>query len=94
MSLEAHYQQVLDLSQRMLAAGMAQHWDELVSLEQQRRARLDQAPAAAPTDASPALRELIGQIRQCDAELSEKVEAWMTHARILLRLDSQASPKP
>ena len=95
MPTEAHYRQVLALSQRMLAEGMAQHWDELVALEAQRQRLLDQAPKVAPTESSRlTLRELIVQVQQCDAQLSEKLEAWLTHARILLRLDPPPSPKP
>lgn len=93
MTAQAHYQQVLDLSQRMLAAGMAQHWDELVALEAQRRTLLEEAPASAPTAPSPSLLELIGEIQQCDAQLTERLEAWLAHARILLRMDTQSSPK-
>ena len=93
MATLAHYQQILDLSQRMLAAGMAQHWDELVALEAQRQALFDAAPVATPTPPSPSLLELIGEIQQCDAQLSEKLEAWLAHARILLRMDAQPSPK-
>ena len=94
MTAPAHYQQLLDLSQRMLAAGMAQQWDELIALEQQRQALFDQAPAFAPVEPSSQVGELIGEIQQCDAQLSEKLEAWLTHARILLRMDAAASPKP
>ena len=93
MAAETHYRQVLVLSQRMLAAGMAQHWNELVALEAQRQALLDQAPDAAPTDPSSPLGELIREIQQCDAQLSEKLEAWLCHARILLRMDAKASPR-
>ena len=94
MAGQAHYRQLLDLSQRMLAAGMAQHWDELIALEQRRQALFDQAPALAPVGPSSPVGELIGQIQQCDAQLSEKLEAWLSHARILLRMDAAASPKP
>lgn len=87
MPLEAHYRRVLELSQRMLDAGMAQRWDELVGLEAERRALLASGPPPGKGDSPVQLIELIGQIQACDAELSEKVEAWMTHARILLRLD-------
>ena len=93
MAPQAHYRQVLDLSQRMLAAGMAQHWDELVALEAQRQTLLEQAPDAGPAAQSPSLLELIREIQQCDAQLSEKLEAWLAHARILLRMDAQSSPK-
>ena len=93
MAAEAHYQQVLALSQRMLAAGMAQHWDELVALEAQRQTLLDQAPATAPNEPSLPLSELIGEIQQCDAQLSEKLEAWLSDARILLRMDAKSSPE-
>ena len=93
MAAQAHYRQVLDLSQRMLAAGMAQHWHELVALEAQRQALFDTAPATASTAPSPSLLELIGEIQQCDAQLTEKLEAWLAHARILLRMDEKSSPK-
>jgi len=92
MAAEAHYRQVLALSQRMLAAGMAQHWDELVALEAQRQTLLDQTPDTTPNESRP-LGELIGEIQQCDAQLSEKLEAWLSHARILLRMDAKSSPK-
>ena len=93
MAAQAHYRQVLDLSQRMLAAGMAQHWDELVALEAQRQTLLDDAPVSAPAAPPPALLELIGEIQQCDAQLTEKLEAWLSDARILLRMDAKSSPK-
>ena len=94
MLTEAHYRHLLELSQRMLDAGMAQNWDELVSLEQQRRIFLEKSSIITKTDFPLPLIELIHQIQACDAQLSEKLDAWMTHARILLRLDTQHSPKP
>lgn len=93
MSAEEHYRQLLDLSQRMLAAGMAQNWDELVALEQQRRVLLGKAPIVAQTDLRQPLIDCIREIQRCDTQLREKVDAWMTHARILLRQDSEQSPK-
>ena len=94
MDVPTHYRELLDLSQRMLAAGIAQQWDELVALEAQRQALFDRTPAAAPIVPASPLGELIGEIQQCDAQLSEKLEAWLSHARILLRMDPKASPKP
>lgn len=66
----------------MLAAGLAQAWDDLIALEDRRRMLFAQAETSAlhPEDAL-----LIQEIQKCDAELTEKVDAWMTHARILLR---------
>ena len=93
MAAQAHYRQVLDLSQRMLAAGMAQHWDELVALEAQRQTLLEQTPATAPDEPPRPLSELIREIQQCDAQLSEKLEAWLSDARILLRMDAKSSPQ-
>lgn len=75
----------------MLVAGMAQQWDELVSLEQQRRALIGNTPASAQTDPPRPSIELIHEIQACDAELREKLDAWMAHARILLRLDKPAA---
>lgn len=94
MSAEAHYRQLLDLSQHMLAAGKAQDWDELVRLEEQRRALLYIPFVAIPGESSRQAIELIHQIQACDAELREKVETWMAHTRILLRLDTPPSPGP
>lgn len=93
MPAEGHYQQLLDLSQRMLAAGMAQQWDELVRLEQQRRVVLKTHPAATRSDSPQQVIELINKIQACDSELREKLEAWMAHARTLLRLDAHPSPE-
>lgn len=93
MPAEEHYQQLLDLSQSMLAAGMAQQWDELVRLEQQRRAVLKTHPTATRPDSPQQVIELINKIQACDSELREKLEAWMAHARALLRLDVHPSPE-
>ena len=92
MNIEAHYRQALELSQRMLAAGMAQHWDEMAALEAQRQQLFAATPTLGPADSREQLRELIGQIQRCDAQLNEKLEAWMHDARILLRMDQPASP--
>lgn len=72
MLTETHYRQLLELSQRMLDAGMAQHWDELVSLEQQRRALLEKAPAMNQADSPLPLIELIHQIQACDQPNCER----------------------
>ena len=93
MSIEAHYRQVLELSQRMLAEGMAQHWDEMAALEAERQRLFDATPVLGPADSRERLRELIGQIQRCDAQLNEKLEAWMHDARILLRIDARSSPQ-
>jgi hypothetical protein len=92
MPAAAYCRQLLDLSERMLSAGMAQHWDELIALERQRSALLDQAPAFTPDDTPQPLIDLIAQVQACDAQLREKVDAWMTHARILLRVASHSPP--
>ena len=92
VSAAAYHRRLLDISQRMLSAGMAQRWDELVELEQQRREMFEQAPRTASGTLQPADRELLEQIRSCDTELNEKLEAWLTHVRILLRMDKPASP--
>jgi hypothetical protein len=76
------YEQILALSKQMLAAGMAQAWDDLIALEDQRRTLFSQVETQVlrPEDSV-----LIREIQKCDAELIQKVGAWMTHARILLR---------
>ena len=93
MPAEEHYQQLLDLSQSMLVAGMAQQWDELVRLEQKRRVVLKTPPLITRSDSPQQLIELINKIQACDSELREKLEAWMTHARTLLCLDAHPSPE-
>ena len=75
----------------MLTAGMAQHWDELVTLEAQRRALLDQGEQTSISPTTPADKALISEIQVCDAQLSEKLDAWMSHVRILLRLDKPSA---
>ena len=93
MLAEAYYRQLLDLSQRLLSAGMAQHWDVLLRLDQERRALLDSPPRIAPGESTRPLIESIRQVQACDAQLLEKVETWMAGARILLRLDTRRAPE-
>jgi len=94
MSAESHYRNILDLSQRMLVAGKKQEWDDLIQLERQRAALQTETPGPVPPNAANTVVELIHQIQQCDAELKEKVGTWMKHARILLRMDSDAERQP
>ena len=82
----AHYQQILELSERMLSAGLAQEWAELVRLEEQRQILLKSSPPFAADTPKIALAELIRKIQDSDDALREKVETWLKHARILLRL--------
>lgn len=72
----------------MLNAGKEQHWDELVLLEQQRHSLLLSKPGFTQQDTPQPLIELIQQIQDCDSQLREKLDAWMSHARILLRMNS------
>ena len=88
-TVSEHFRELLDVSQRMLDAGMAQRWDELIELERQRRALFENAPTGALRQADDAL---IREIQACDTQLTERIEAWMAHARILLRMDQPASP--
>ena len=99
MSLAAHYRQVLSLSQAMLAAGRAQAWADLIGLEGQRAALLANPPPTPPnvdeaTDEIAESIRLIREIQHCDAELRDKLDAWMRHARILLRLDASPPLEP
>ena len=87
-STTEHYRKLLDVSRRMLDAGMAQRWDELIDLERQRRGLFENLPAGASGNAD---NEMIREIQACDAQLAEKLEAWMAHVRILLRMDKPAS---
>lgn len=89
MTATAYYQHLLDLSQGMLKAGNAQDWDQLIELEQQRKAALNLPPPAINQDGTGPSIALIHQIQACDRELLEKLEAWMDHARVLLRLDTK-----
>jgi hypothetical protein len=78
----SRYQSILAISRQMLAAGMSQDWDLLVDLEKQRQQLLSK------TDGMPATQSdasLILEIQQCDSQLREKVEAWMSHVSIFLK---------
>ena len=85
----AHYQRILELSERMLAAGMAQEWAELIRLEEQRQVLLQATPSITSDTPKAPLAELIGKIQDCDNILREKVGTWLKHARILLRLPTE-----
>lgn len=93
MRAEAYYRQLLDVSQRMLASGMAQQWDELVLLDEQRRELLSNPPQVFPDESTQLLIESIRQVQVCDAQLLGKVEDWMTSARVLLRMDNRRTPE-
>ena len=88
MTLENHYRQLLQISQDMLAAGQAQEWEKLVSLEATRSLLLEKSPApiAAKGENPQSAVALIHQIQAIDAQLQEIVATWLEHARILLRI--------
>jgi len=94
MSAEMQYRKLLDLSERMLTAGLAQRWDELIELERQRNTLLYQTLDAEQPGLRQTKIELIGKIQVCDTQLREKIDAWLAHARILLRLDTPHAAKP
>lgn len=83
MNVASVYQQILALSRQMLETGMAQNWDKLVELEAQRHGLFAQI---AGQQLSPAMAPVLQEIKHCDDELREKVEAWLGHAKILLRM--------
>lgn len=76
------YQNVLEVSKQMLAAGMNQDWDVLIDFEKQRQQLLLKTVGqpVTPDDAS-----VILEIQRCDSQLHEKVDAWMSHVRIFLQ---------
>lgn len=82
MTAESQFRRVLQLSKQMLEAGRNQEWERLITLEGERQQLLPKIPIA-PTDIH--LVPLLQEIQRCDEELREKLEAWMKHARILLR---------
>lgn len=93
MAPEAHYRQVLQISQEMLTAGKAEEWDRLISLEEVRSSLLQQSltPALAKGKSNQSAAEIILQIQAIDAELQEIVATWLEHARILLRIKPVAT---
>ena len=76
---------ILDISRLMLEAGRAQEWESLLALEEQRRSML----AEVPTVGGQGTRETVDALKEiltCDKELIEKVDHWLQHARVLLRM--------
>lgn len=88
---ESHYQRILEVSQQMLDAGLAQEWEQLLSLEKQRQLLLQTIPTQAAIEQDHIV-DLIHQIQKKDLLLQEKVEAWLAHARILLRMPPRTAP--
>ncbi len=83
--LEIQYGRILEVSQKMLAAGEAQEWDSLLELEKQRQNLF----ALLPSDnrnLPGGLADTLREIQRSDRMLMEKVENWLQHARILLRM--------
>ena len=79
------YQAILNVSRMMLEAGRAQEWESLLALEEQRRSMLAEVStvgAQGARETADALKEIL----TCDKELIEKVDHWLQHARVLLRM--------
>lgn len=82
MDANSQFQRVLELSKLMLEAGQNEEWERLIALENKRQQLLPNIPVK-PADIH--LVPLLQEIQQYDEELREKLEAWMKHAKILLR---------
>jgi DnaJ-domain-containing protein 1 len=82
---QAHYQQILELSQSMLNAGIAQEWLELARLEEERQALFNLTTNVSNGAPKEALVALIQKIQDSDNLLKEKIQACLEHTRILLR---------
>ena len=87
-SLDAQYREILTLSRQMLEAGKAQEWDSLLALEKKRQDLFSTLPAVSRTPHQMGLSNTLREILSCDGELMDKVEHWLQHARILLRMPS------
>ncbi len=83
--LDIQYQAILQVTRMMLEAGRAQEWDSLLALEKQRQ-ELFAGRSAGGDRGTPNLAGTLEEILSCDKELMEKVEHWLQHARILLRM--------
>lgn len=82
MSKESQFHEALELSRQMLEVGRSQKWERLIALEGERQ-KLLRSISVARTDAH--LLPVLQEIKRCDDELRERLEAWMKHAKILLR---------
>lgn len=89
LPLEIQYGRILEVSQQMLAAGQAQEWDSLLELEKQRQSLF----ALLPTETGSlpdGLADTLREIQRSDRMLMEKVENWLQHAKILLRMPPES----
>lgn len=86
MQIQERYQQVLELSREMLAAGRLQDWDHLADLEARRSALLKESPDAPPPPSADEIISLIREIQACDAELKETLTTTQAQIRTLLRI--------
>jgi len=84
--LNLQYQKILDISRQMQQAGEAQEWDLLLDLEKHRQAQFAALPNNLAGSNSGAIVQTLKEIQECDRALMEKVESWLQHARILLRM--------
>ena len=93
--LNLQYQMILDISRQMQQAGEAQEWDLLLELEKQRQDKFAALPNnVAGKGNSGAIVEILKEIQECDRALMEKVESWLQHARILLRMPPKDDNSP
>ena len=99
MDSERQYLAALELTQQMREAANTQDWEALTALEHQQAAMvaaispvISGSPSLAPACAIR-IAGIIRQIEQENAEITEHVQVWQKHARILLREpDPQSGP--
>lgn len=84
--LDARYQKVLELSRQMLEAGKEQDWDLVLALESQRQSLFTILLSGKGNRLQVDLADTLTEILSCDTELMDRVDHWLQHARILLRM--------
>ncbi len=89
MVMERQYRIALDLTQQMLSAARTQDWARLAELERQQAAIIAATAPAMPSIDPVAAQRIAGMIQEIElahVDITEQVEVWQEHARILLRM--------
>jgi hypothetical protein len=89
MNIENQYRSALELTHQMLGLAVAQEWEALCRLGEQRARIIEDAARAnlaVPDAQQRNIAGMVATMEQESAEIMERVQRWQEDAKILLRV--------